>query len=430
MIGHRKLAARILSTVGAAALCMCAAAPAQAQEAAAAKPNILLVVLDDVGLDMTTGILPGEVDRMVEKYGPNGLNHPNYTRIEGAPASTPVLNALAQQSLVFANAWAEPFCSPTRAAMLTGLYPERTGVLDYTDWLTQSHFSIATLMHDQGYATALIGKWHLAGLNDIRPDAPPQEGPLYPGMKPKEAGFDLFMGDLNGALPDYWEYNVLTQDADTSASEWRVEVQAPRSLPGIAPTTFAPVVKIADTIDWITQQETNDPDKPWFAWLAFNMPHILPGQPPVVVPNKDTLDSFAIAEMEACGGQFGSVNIGDCSPASLNRAMATATDTVLSHLLETVDELDPNTVVIVLADNGTGQYGPPAMNFLDNLYITYDDRGKGSAFESGVRVPMMVRGPGVEAGRNDAVVHAVDLFSTIAELGGATPPERVRGSRC
>ena len=415
----------ILATVSSAALALLAAHPASAQEATDPRPNVLLVVMDDVGLDMTTGIVPGEIDRMLALYGPDGRNHPEAARIQGGPASMPVLDALAQEGLVFANAWAEPFCSPTRAAMLTGLYPERTEVLDYTDWLTQSHVSLGTIMHDQGYATALFGKWHLSGLNDIRPDAPPHEGPLFPGMKPKEAGFDLFRGDFDGALPDYWEYKVSVQDADSLPHEWRVETQPPRALPGIASTTFAPVVKVADTIDWITRQEASEPDKPWFAWVAFNMPHILPAQPPVVVPNRDTLDAVAIAEVEACGGEFGSKNLGNCSPAALNRAMATATDTVMGHLFEAVDALDPNTVIIVIGDNGTGQYGPPHMNFLDNLYLTYAGRGKGSGFESGVRVPLIIRGPGIAAERNDAIVHAVDLFSTIAELGGATPPQTV-----
>ncbi len=416
---------RRFSSVCAGALALLVGASACTQETAEAPPNILFVVLDDVGTDMTTGVLPGEIDRMLAQYGPDGLNHPNFANIDGGPASTPVLDSLAMQSLVFANAWAEPFCSPTRAAMLTGLYPQRTDVLDYTGWLSQNHLSLVTLLSEQDYTSAIFGKWHVAGLNDIRPDAPPQEGPLYPGMKPKEAGFDLFLGDMNGALPDYWDYEVSIQDADTAPAEWRVETQTARSLDGIESTTFAPVVKVADTIDWITQQESADPDKPWFAWLAFNMVHILPAQPPVIVPNRDTLNAEAAAEIEACGGEFGSHNLGSCSAPALNRAMMNATDTVLGRLLAAVDELDPNTIVIVIGDNGTGQYGRPQVNFLDNLYLTYEGRGKGTGYESGVRVPLMVRGPGIEAGRSDAIVHAVDMFSTIAEVAGATPPMSV-----
>lgn len=402
--------------------------PGQSSPGDPSRPNILFVVLDDVGLDMTTGIVPGETERLLQQYGPEGLGHGDYERIDGGPASMPVLDALAREGLVFANAWAEPFCSPTRAALLTGLYPQRTGVLDYTGWLSQNHLSLATQLKAQGYSTALFGKWHLSGLHDIRPEAPPHEGPLFPGMKPKEAGFDLFLGDMNGALPDYWDYDIVVQDDETPADEWRTVPVEKRSLPGITATTFAPVVKVADTIDWIRAQEAANPDKPWFSWLAFNLPHIQPKQPPVVVPDRDTLDDISLAEMEACGGEFGSQNLGNCSPAALNRAMSTATDTVLGHLFDAVAELDPNTYIIVIGDNGTGQYGRPAANFLDNMYITYEGRGKGTGYESGVRVPLIVHGPGISARRSNAIVHAVDMFSTILDLADAEVPSTVPNS--
>ena len=69
----------------------------------------------------------------------------------------------------------------------------------------------------------------------------------------------------------------------------------PRSLPGIAETTYEPVVRAADTIEWITAQEAQNPDKPWFVWLAFNQSHVAVGAPGVQVPlyhvpNADTLD--------------------------------------------------------------------------------------------------------------------------------------------
>src|SRR5690606_31938211 len=130
---------------------------------------------------------PGLIDRLAGRYGPNGRNHPQHERIVGRPASTPVLEAFASESMVFTEAWAQPFCSPTRASILTGLYASRTGVLDYTGWLDQRHHSPARDFQRAGYATAAFGKWHMAGLN------------RYPGMKPKEAGFDLFLGNLNGA---------------------------------------------------------------------------------------------------------------------------------------------------------------------------------------------------------------------------------------
>ncbi|MDM7994919.1 MAG: sulfatase-like hydrolase/transferase [Acidobacteriota bacterium] len=386
----------------------------------AAAPNILFVIMDDIGMDTTTQMHPGLIEELTAKYGPQGRNHPLYGRIAGRPASTPTLNTLAQQGIAFTQTWAQPYCSPTRASILTGLYAARTQVLDYADSLSQTHKTVAQLLRDEaGYSTAIFGKWHVAGLG------------FYPGMKPKQAGFDLFLGNLNGAIDSYWSYDYQIQDATTPPNQWRTEAAPMRSLPGIAPTTYAPVVKAADTIDWITAQESANPNKPWFAWLAFNLSHIAAvTEERTIVPDYDTLDEPTRNEMLACGGVFGSANIGACSAPALNRAMTNSLDTVLGKLLEAVDALDPNTYVIVIGDNGTPMYGPSAINFIDNMYITRIGRAKGTTYESGVRVSMAVRGPGIAPGRTSAAAnHCVDLFATILDLAGVPVPANVPNRR-
>ena len=106
---------------------------------------------------------------------------------------------------------------------------------------------VQKLKDDGGYSTAIFGKWHLAGL--------PSATSNYPGMKPKEAGFDLFKGNMHAAIKTYWDYDYMVQDAETPANQWRTGTPPTKSLPGIAPTTFAPVVQVADTLEWITAQE-------------------------------------------------------------------------------------------------------------------------------------------------------------------------------
>jgi arylsulfatase A-like enzyme len=387
------------------------------------RPNILFIISDDVGLDVSTGMYPGMVEQLVEHYGPDGLNHPGYQSIAGAPASTPVLAEFARQGLVFSNVYAHPFCSPTRASILTGLYGARTHVLTYADPLSQSHLSFVKLLKDEGgYSTGLFGKWHLSGL-------PGQNGaPDYPGIKPKEAGFDVFRGNLHAALASYWNYDYQVQDENTSASEWRSDPMPVKALPGMTPTTYAEAVKVADAIDWLTEQESTNPDAPWFAWVAFNLSHATSIQQPsaMAVPNLDTLDAVSRAEMEACGGEFGTNNTGSCSGEALMRAMTNSTDTLIGKLLEAVDELDPNTVVIYIGDNGTPMYARPNLDFIDNLYITRDGRGKGSVYESGARVPLAIRGPGIAAGvQSAALVHAADLFPTVLEVAGLMAPVEV-----
>jgi arylsulfatase A-like enzyme len=387
----------------------------QSKASPSRRPNILLIIGDDIGLDVTTDMYPGLIDSLVKQYGPSGHNHPKYQEIKGRPASTPTLNTLAKSGMIFTQAWVNPFCSPTRASILTGLYAAKTEVLDYTNYLTQHYHSFVQDMKDKGgYSTAVFGKWHMAGLG------------RYPGMKPKEAGFDLYQGNLNGGIQTYWQYDYHVQDSTTPPNEYRTEKAPVRSLPGVAPTTYAPVVKAADAINWITDQKKNTPDKPWFVWFAFNLSHITGQQNPnpMAVPNIDLLDEASIKEMKACGGQFGSANVGDCSSEALMRAMTNAMDTTIRKLLDAVDQ-DPNTYVIYLGDNGTWMFGQKR-EFIDNMYITRQGRGKGTAYESGARVSMAIRGPRIKAGsRSDVPIHGVDLFATILELAGLDVPKTV-----
>jgi arylsulfatase A-like enzyme len=399
------------------------AQPGDTDAAAAHPPNILLIIGDDFGMDVTSDMYPGLVDGLVRRYGPSGLDHPDYRRIRGKPASTPVIDGLARQGMKFTQVWANPFCSPTRASIITGLFSAKTKVTTYRDPLSRNHTTFVRMLKEAGYSTAIFGKWHLAGL----PGSPVD----YPGIKPKEAGFDLFKGNLHAAIDTYWDYDYQVQDESSAADQWRNEAPPRKSLPGIAATTFAPVVKVADTVDWITAREAADGDRPWFAWLAFNLSHATIQRRPrqMVVPNADTLNAEAYEEMQDCGGEFGSANGGSCTGEQLMRAMTNAMDTVIGKLLESVDALDPNTYVIYISDNGTPMYGRPNLDFIDNIYITRAGRGKGTAYESGTWVPMAVRGPGIEAGsRSTEFVHATDLFSTILGLAGLAAPQNVSNS--
>src|SRR5262245_28379323 len=366
--------------VTAAALLLTAAT---ASGADAKRPNILLIIGDDIGIDATTDMYPGLVEGLLKQYGPSGRNHPKYQEIQGRPASTPNLNALAKAGMRFTQAWVEPFCANTRSSMLSGLYPATTGVFDYTGYLTQSHHSFVRDLKDKGgYATAIFGKWHISGLLPAGGDA----SKAYPGMKPKEAGFDLFQGNMNGAVSTYWDYEYHVQDDTSPASQYRIEKPPTRALPGVAATTYTPVVNAADAIAWITAQEKKDPNKPWFTWLAFNLAHISEKQQPspMIVPSTDTLDEPARQEMQACGGTFGSATVGRCTDKQLMRAMTTSMDIIIGKVLQAVDALDPNTYVLYIGDNGTWMMGQ-GRNFIDNLYITRQGRGKGTAYESGTR---------------------------------------------
>jgi arylsulfatase A-like enzyme len=376
----------------------------------ARRPNILLIVADDVGVDVASNLYPGLIDSLAVTYG---------SGVRGNPASLPVLtDRLATQGMVFANAWAQPYCSPTRATVISGLFEDKTQVKAPDNPMSINHTTfVKKLKEDGGYSTAIFGKWHLAG-----------SSPGFTGAKPKQVGFDLFKGNLQAAINTFWNYTYHVQDDATSATTFRTDPTPTKSLPSIAATTYAPVVKGADTIEWINARHTENPDKPWFVWLAFNLSHVTISTSPnnMIVPNADTLETVSYNEMLACGGTFGTANTGSCTGKQLMRAMTNSMDTVIGKVLDAVEPLGPNTYVIFIGDNGTPMYGGtsnPDKNFIDNMYITRIGRGKGTAYQSGCRVPMAIRGPNIAAGlQSSESVHVADLFATILTLAGLTPP--------
>jgi len=380
-------------------------------------PNILLIIADDVGMDVVSDMYPGLIDDLLEMYDKPGFDADKLDRINGKPASTPVLDSLAQQGMRFSNAWAQPFCSPTRATIITGMFIAKHNVRTYDEAMTTNHTTFVQRLHDEaGYSTAIFGKWHLAGGSNS----------TYTGAKPLQTGFDLFKGNFDAApTPGYWDHYYHVQDNPDTPSVYRTDPTPTRDfLPDIAPTTYAPVVRAADTVEYITAQQELNPDKPWFVWLAFNLSHVTMQVPAegkyyYHVPNADTMDPTTLAEVTGCGGVPGTYyngngdGVNECDAAQLNRAMTNAMDTMIGKVLEKVDSIPSDTYVIFIGDNGTWA------NNMDNMYGTYTNRGKTTPYESGARVPMVIRGPGITPdSQNNEFVHAADLFSTCLELAG------------
>jgi arylsulfatase A-like enzyme len=394
------------------------------------KPNILLIIADDVGLDATTDLYTGLIETLEIKYG---------SGVRGTPASVPQLQRLSTQGMVFRNAWAQPYCSPTRATVITGLFEDKTRVMAPNDPMLSPHrpYTFVRLLKDNGYSTAMIGKWHLAGSGTN-------------GTLPKQAGFDLYRGHNAAYIPGYWSnsgctnpsancYPLHWQDGGTAEGSFNTIAAGsvtPRSLPvGTTPaidsTTYEPVVRAADAIDWINAHH----DTPWFIWLAFNLSHVTMQSTNMHVPPKNMLDATTIAEMDAClpqtpnPGEYGAnpPKVGKCTGPQLHRAMTNAMDTAIGKVLDVVDF--SNTYVIFIGDNGTPWYGSGYGNQIGNMYLDTTGRGKGSAWESGCRVPMAIRGPSIAAGaQKDAPVHVADLYATILSLAGVTVPTEVKDS--
>lgn len=292
-------------------------------------------------------------------------------------AQMPTLQSVCREGTLFERAWSAPSCSPTRAAMLTGRHGRRHGVgaaiRDNSTYLPLDEQTLPELL--SGIPSANIGKWHLGTV-----DA------LGGALAPNTHGWPHFAGHLDGALEAYdgWER---TADGSTE----RV-------------TDYATTRSVDDAIAWLSAQ---DAAAPWLVWLAFAAPHTPLHVPPEDLHQQDGLvdDEDAITE----------------DPGPYFRASLEALDAELARLLAWAKDNGHGPLdVIIIGDNGTPR---------QTISAPYSPRhAKNTLYEGGVHVPLCIQGPDVRRGqRSDALVHAVDIFPTIAELFGATPAAEIDG---
>jgi len=329
--------------------CVLVAITALAGPVIAAPSNILLIIADDYGVDSSS------------LYNTNA---------SAALPPTPNINSLAQQGVLFENAYANPVCSPTRACIITGRYGFRTGVGTAiggagSGTLAASEFTLpeAITAAGTGHAMAQFGKWHLA----LGPNSPANIG-----------GWPHFAGSIGGALPDYSSWTKNVNGVNTSGY-----------------TNYATTDVVDDTIAWINARGTNH----WFAWVAFNAGHT-----PLHKPPTNLAPSYA-----SLPGTTMHINN---NPELYFDAMMEAMDTEIGRLLGVVSLT--NTHVIFIGDNGTDRRSiqPP---FTSN-------HAKGTVYEGGVHVPWIIAGPAVTTPgqTNFTPVHVVDLFATILEMAGTS----------
>lgn len=349
---------------------------AQGANTNAPRPNILFILADDLGAE-SSALYPG-------------LYNANAPRARGQVA-TPTISALASRGLVFDNVWAMPVCSPTRAALLTGLYGHNTGVTTVGDVLPGNTTSVFELLASSAttprYKTAVFGKWHLggtgaAGINHVV----------------QETGVPIYKGLLGGLIPNYYNWTV-ESSADAPAP---TRVYATTAL-----TDFA--------IDFVRSQKAGEP---WFVYLPYNAPH-------GTAPN----DGFQVPPADLFKVNVGALPKGaetvynGQAAIPVYQAIIQALDTEIGRLFKAMGEagqLD-NTIVVFMGDNGTpGPVKDPAARIRGS---------KGSVYEGGVRVPLVVAGPGVtRRGRDAHLVTATDMYATLAQLAGVTPPRNAANS--
>ena len=334
------------------------------------KPNIVFILADDVGwADLNI-------------YDP--LNRTYY--------ETPNLDQLALQGTRFTSAYASASCSPTRAALMSGQYYPHQPVYDVgppapgpmipapnTDDLPPEKVTVAEALKTNGYATGFIGKWHIGNT--------PANGPL-------EQGFDINIGGYTALSPSwpgrYFEPNNNPHIDDAQEGEYLTDYLTRKA------------------IEFIRGHK----EKPFYLQLSYYSVHV-----PLEAPED------RIAKYRQKEGQGGHDN-------PTYAAMLESLDNGVGQIMETLDQLGlaENTLLVFYSDNGGygGYEGLPT--FTEQRDVTNNAplrNGKNSFYEGGIRVPLIVRWPGVtEAGSicDEPVIH-VDMYPTLLEASNSSPDE-------
>ena len=320
-------------------------------------PNIVICLADDLG------------------FADIGCFH------QAGAIRTPNIDRLATQGVRCHQFYACPNCSPSRATLLTGRVPTRTGLYSYVTDNSPMHLraeevTIAQRLKDRGYATCLLGKWHLnSGLVD----------PKHPGQaQPSDLGFDHVFATKANASP---------HNANPDNFVRNGEALGPlRGYGGELVTDEA--------ISWVDRQRQRNPDKPFFLYAAYQEPHESGLQAP-----RELIDQYKDAD-------HGSDRLGP----RIARHMATVTlmDREIGRLIDHLDArgLGDDTVVLFVSDNGS-RFEPRNQPLRE-----------GKSAEGGIRVPAVWRRPGrIQPGSTtDALLALEDLMPTLCAAAGTTAP--------
>lgn len=350
------------------------------------KPNIVFILADDMG------------------YGDVGAYNP------ASKIPTPHIDRLAEQGMRFTDAHAPAsVCVPSRYGLLTGRHPHRERTQDWRarPLIDSEQTTLAALLDERGYATYMVGKWHLGfeGGADYDCSQPLRGGPV-------DRGFDHYFG-IPASLdqPPYFyirddrcvEAPTDTTEGNQSATEIWTDIQGAFWRAGhVAPNFRHDAVLprfTEETLSYLTAHREERAQDPFFLYLALAAPHT-PWLPP------DTLRG--------------------ASDAGLYGDFVRQVDASVERVLEALDQFDrrDNTLVIFASDNGPVWYEKDEQRFDHRSAHQY--RGmKADAWEGGHRVPFMARWPArLPAGTaSDQLLTFTDLPATFADLAGAPLPE-------
>ncbi len=374
------------------ALCLLVACTQDDPEASASedrdRPNVVFILADDLGW------------KDLGSYGSDFYDTPN-------------LDTLAREGIRFTDAYsAHPVCSPTRAALMTGKDPVRVNI---TDWITGmdteratdpqlvppedrhnlplDEVTVAEAFKEHGYRTFFAGKWHLGEKAD---------------HWPKHQGFDINKGGFSCGSPG------------CAGGGYYSPYENPRLEDG--PEGEYLTDRMADESIQFMEDAAGDP---FFLFLSFYTVH-------TPIEGAEQFDAFYKEKKASLpnGGAPEHRPEGPYGQTRLNQtnykyaAMVRSMDHNVGRILDRLESLDltDNTIVVFTSDNGglstlKGDIGPTA--------VTPLRAGKGWAYEGGIRVPLIVRGPGLPEGElSRQPVTSMDYYPTLLELAGLPPREQ------
>lgn len=334
------------------------------------KPNIILVLTDDQG------------------WGDIGIH--------GNPhIQTPTLDRLAKNSVQLTDFYVSPVCAPTRASLMTGRYSLRTGVRDTYNGgaiMAAEEYTLAEMLKDNGYSTAIFGKWHL--------------GDNYP-TRPMDQGFEESLVHLGGGIGQPGDYLNYHKGDSSYFNPVLLKNGEPTPTNGYCSDVYTDAA-----IDFISNNNAD----PFFIYLSYNAPHT-PLQLPQsyydmykdVDPSsgfeEDLKPEMSEADKEAARKVYGMVtNIDD----NIKRVMTTLNE----------NKLADNTLVIFMTDNG-----PQQRRYIGGL------RGKkGQVYQGGIKVPCYFHFPARFPADNtiDFPTAHIDILPTISALCGIDQPETTK----
>lgn len=371
-------------------LCLAGAVPEAAVLAAepgisARRPNVVLILVDDLG------------------YADIGAYNPE-TFYE-----TPNIDALARKGAMFVDGYAaNPVCSPSRFAVMTGKHPSRFAATDWfrtANWkprfqsrydpapfeqfLPLEETTLAEMLRDSGYRTAFLGKWHLG------------EDEKY---WPEHQGFDVNIGGHSRGSPPGGYFSPYDNPRMSSGPDGE----------------YLPERLTSEAIDLLRSYEEGD--EPFFLMLSYYTVHT-PLQAPEQTVEKyrgaPSSDDFGTEE-QVWVGRPAERKVRTRQNHPVYAAMIEHLDINVGRILRALEELgaEDDTIVIFTSDNGglsTSEGSPTS-----NLPLR---GGKGWLYEGGIRVPFIIAGPNLDANgsRISAPVSGMDLLPTIRDMAGITP---------